>query len=119
MAAATLSSKFKVTVDARTQAMTIEALMCRSMNHPWQRTPLGQSRKRELLKLGQTESIWYCLRCGSRRIDRFELPTFDTISSKIEYSPGYLVDKSFAGSGKLPRREARKAMYVYDVPELT
>lgn len=112
------TKRFKITIDARTRHMTGEALMCRAVNHPWQRTPLTPSRKRELLRNGQTETVWHCLRCGSRRTDRFTLPDFDTVSSKIEYAEGYLVGKEFAGSGKLPRREARKAMYVYEIPEL-
>ena len=110
--------RFRIQLDDRTQGMSLEALLCRSMNHPWQRTPLSPSRRRELLKLGETETTWYCLRCSSQRIDRFSLPDFETLSSKIEYAEGYLVAKQFAGSGRLPRREARKAMYAHDIPEL-
>lgn len=108
--------RFKLVVDDRTDSMSLEALMCRSMNHPWQRVPLSPSRKAELRKLGQTESHWICLRCQSRRTDLFELPTFETLSSKIEYSDDYLVKEK--GTGRLPRREARLAMFVRDDPAL-
>jgi hypothetical protein len=108
--------KWKLTVDDRTETMPLNALLCRSMNHPWQRIPLGPTRRAELLKLGQTEFHWVCIRCQSRRIDLFELPSFATLTSKIEYSDDYLVKDK--GTGRLPRSEARLAMFVRDDGEL-
>lgn len=111
--------KFNVEVDPRTDTMPDAALTCRSMNHPWDRQKLPPSRRLELLRLGQTETVWQCLRCGSRRIELFELPTFDTLSTRIEYSYDYLMSTQFKGTGRLPKVEARKAMYMREIPELT
>lgn len=110
--------KFKLVADERTSTMPLEALICRGMNHPWTRIPTKPSRKAELRKLGQTESHWFCSRCGVTRIDLFELPQFTTLSSKIDYSgcPGYLVAEK--GAGRLPRSEARKALFMRDDPAL-
>jgi len=107
--------RLRIETDARTDEMPFEALVCRSMNHPWQRMPLSPKRRNALLKQGQTETVWTCLRCGSRRTDLYSLPDFTTLYSKIEYSDGYLVAKRYAGSGKLPRVEARKAMFMRDI----
>lgn len=109
-------SRFVVQLDARTADMPMAALMCRSMNHPWEKLDLDPARKLELLRLGQTESIWRCFRCESVRTDLFELPSFATLSSKIAYSDDYLIKDK--GTGRLPRLEAKKAMYCRDMPEL-
>lgn len=111
---AALKMRYRIETDARTDEMSAQALQCRSMNHPWQRIPLSPSRRRQLLTLGQTESTWICMRCTAERTDLFELPTFDTLVSKIRYPEGYLMAKEFKGTGKLPRREARKALFVRD-----
>jgi hypothetical protein len=102
--------RFKVQLDDRTSDMPVEALLCRSMNHPWAFVPPSPSRRRELAQLGQTEFIWYCGRCSSRRVQLLELPNFDIIASRMEYAQDYLVKEK--GTGRLPRSEARKAMFV-------
>lgn len=113
-----LRQRFKVTLDERTDTMAPEVLLCRSMNHPWQRVPLSTRRRNELLKVGQTETTWFCLRCGSQRIDVFELPTFATVSTKYVRCEGYDIAPAHRGTGRLPRLEARKALFVRDMPEL-
>jgi hypothetical protein len=98
--------------------MTMEALECRHLGHAWQRIPMSASRRLELLMRGETETIRICSRCRSRRTDIYELPSFDTLYSKIEYTDGYLMAREFKGSGRLPRQEALKASAVAEVPEL-
>lgn len=59
---------------------------------------------------GQTEGIRRCGRCGTRKVELVDLDTWDIIASRMEYPEGYLVKEK--GQGRLPRREARKAMFV-------
>lgn len=106
--------KINIEVDSRTTAMPIEALLCRSINHPWQRVPLAKKRWSELLRQGMIEYHWVCFRCQSRRVDEIELPSFMIIRSRIQYSEGYLMKER--GTGRLPRVEARKALFLAEAP---
>lgn len=101
--------KFRLEADDRTDDMSLDALQCRSMNHPWARVPLSPSRRAELTKLGQTEWVWNCARCDAQRSDRFELPHFTTLATTINYPDNYLCPK---GTGRLRRAEARKALFM-------
>lgn len=114
----TASVKFKIQLDQRIKGMTSEALDCRSMGHAWQRIPMAGDRRLELLAKGETETVRICSRCRSRRRDLYELPTFATISSHIDYSDGYLISKEFSGSGRMPRSAAVAASIVAEIPEL-
>ena len=105
-------------IDVRTDTMPPQVLLCRSMNHPWQRVPVPASRRTELLRDGLVEWHWHCLRCGSSRIDLFELPDFTTVRSNIRYCSDYLMPSKHKGTGRLPRNAARRAMYVRDDPSL-
>lgn len=104
--------RIRIEVDARTANLSYAALVCRSMSHPWDRVKIAPARRAQLLALGQTETVWNCIRCGARRIDLFELPSFDTLSTRIEYPQGYLIDK---GTGRLPKVMARRALYDRDL----
>lgn len=97
-----------IVVDPRTADLSLEALVCRSMNHPWDRQPVAAARKAQLLARGQTETRWHCGRCGATRTDLYSLPDFDTLSSRIEYPEGYLIKR---GSGRLAKVEARRALF--------
>lgn len=110
--------KFKIQLDERIKGMTVEALDCRSMGHAWNRVPMESKRRLELLARAETETIRICARCRSRRVDVYELPSFYTISSQIEYSEGYLIAREFKGSGRMPRHAAVAASIVAEVPEL-
>lgn len=110
--------RIRVQLDQRVNGMTTEALDCRSMGHAWQRIPMAGERRLELLARAETETVRVCMRCQSRRRDLYELPTFLTISSQIDYSDGYLIAKQFAGSGRMPRSAAVAASIVAEVPEL-
>lgn len=111
-------TKFKIQIDERTRTMPAEALECRSSGHAWQRVPLSAARRLELLQRGETETIRICTRCRSRRTDVYELPSFATLYSKIDYSDGYLIAKEHQGSGRLPRQAALAASIVAEIPEL-
>lgn len=116
--AAASKLSFKVQLDQRIKGMTPEALDCRSMGHAWQRIPMAGERRLELLARAETETVRVCMRCQSRRRDLYELPTFVTIASQIDYSDGYLIAREFAGSGRMPRSAAVAASIVAEVPEL-
>ncbi len=103
-----MTRRRKPTVDERTENMTLEALGCRRLGHAWNERPQGKRRRAELRTQGQDASVLTCARCTLTIVEITDLETFDVISRKPEggYPPGYLAPK---GSGRLPRREARKA----------
>lgn len=109
---------FEIKVDERVEGITFEALECRESNHSWQRQPLSSARKLELLRQAETETVRICSRCAARRIEVYSLPNFETISYRIEYPDGYLMDPRYKGTGRLPKNEARKARIISEIPEL-
>lgn len=117
-AGAAKASTIKIKLDERIKGMTGEALECRHLGHSWQRIPMSGNRRLELLQRGETETIRLCTRCRSRRVDLYELPTFATLATRIEYSEGYLMLREFKGTGRLPRQAALAATIVAEVPEL-
>lgn len=92
--------------------MSATALVCRTLGHAWDPVPQGRRRRAELFRLGQTELRATC-RCSSTKTQLIDLDTWDVISTRIEYpKEGYLILPTQAGTGRLPRSEARKAAYV-------
>lgn len=108
--------KIKLQVDSRTEDMSIAALECREANHPWTRLPTAPARRAELLQRGQFESIRSCTRCGTRRIDLYDIGTFELYSRKYEHADGYLI--SDKGTGRLYAADVRKALFARDNPDL-
>ena len=102
--------KYRIELDDRTDSMPEKVLLCRAMGHPWTVIPMSPSRRAELLRLGQTEFQWLCIRCDSIRIDLCELPSLETLARRIEYSDDYLLKEK--GTGRLRRVEAKKAFFV-------
>lgn len=98
----------KPAADERTEDMTTEALECRRFGHAWNERPQGKKRRAALRRKGQDASVLQCARCTLTVVEVVDLDTYDVISRKPEggYPPGYLAPR---GSGRLPRREARKA----------
>ncbi len=106
-----MSTRRRPAVDERTEGMTTEALECRKFGHAWNERPQGKKRRAELRRQGLDSSVLACARCTLTVVEVIDLDTYDVISRTPEggYPPGYLVPK---GSGRLPRREARKAYAV-------
>lgn len=93
--------------------MTMEVLICRAMNHPWEEVPQGEQRRLELVPQGQTEEVWTCIRCDSMRYDLVDLMSGNFIGkSRIEYSDAYKILRRFKGTGRLSRAEVRKARHA-------
>lgn len=112
-------SFIKVTVDERTAAMSTTAKKCRGRQHNWDEVPTESSRRLELIQFGQAEISEICSVCKSTRKTVIDAKTGDIIGSpQRTYSEDYLIGKEFKGSGRLPKREARKAYLVDLVPEL-
>jgi hypothetical protein len=111
--------KFAITVDDRTVEMTEAALFCRESGHHWNRVPQGPDRRALLAHRGQAETVRVCATCASQRIELYWLPTFETAAAvRYVWSPGYLIAKQFAGSGRLSRADVRKALFARDNPDL-
>lgn len=110
--------KFTITIDERTQGMTDAALECRTYNHSWQRVPQSPLVRRKLLQEGVVETIRRCGRCEARKTEVFDAIDLETISVKVEYPEGYLMDARFRGTGRLPRHEAKKATVLAEYTEI-
>jgi hypothetical protein len=108
-------------VDERTDDLSDEALYCRSWGHRWELRPLSGARFQELLSKGLTESFRYCDNgCGSEWIELYDVETFEVRQTIRKYPKksdhsNYLITP---GSGRLPRREARKANFARQHREL-
>jgi hypothetical protein len=114
-----VSNRWKMVIDPRTSTMSLEALTCRHRGHPWDYVPLGPVRRAELRRLGQTELLSWCPRCESRKTELLSLPDLDPVRQpKIDYSDEYLLAAQDKGTGRLPRREAKKAMFARLNPDL-
>lgn len=103
--------RIRVEVDERTETMTDEALLCRDLRHAWAPVSQGASRRRELLRLGQTERVLRCTRgCGTTKSQIFELPRFNVLKTKMDYADGYLL--TVRGTGRISSDDARAALFV-------
>lgn len=120
MSSTRAGAKYKgLEIDVRTDTMSTEVLMCRSMNHPWQRVPTPPARRTELLKQNLVEWQLHCLRCGSTKFLLLQMPDFALVSSQIKYCSDYLMANKYRGQGRLPLPTVRRAMYVRDDPDLS
>lgn len=108
-----------ITLDQRTATMPLRVLKCRGRVHPWQEVPTESTRRTELATLRQIEVSELCVRCKSTRKTIYNKVTGMTVyKPEIVYSDDYLIAKEFAGSGRLPKAEARKAWLATEYPEL-
>lgn len=111
--------KFTVALDERTEGMTDAALECRTYNHKWDRVPQSPTVRRKLLAEGVAETRRVCSRCGARKTEVFDIyDGLATLSVKIEYPEGYLLDSRYKGTGRLPRHEAKKATVLAEYTEI-
>ncbi len=97
-------------VDERTDALSDEALYCRSKGHHWQELAMSRKRFRELLAQGCTEERSVCANgCGWTREAMYDLNGF-LISEKRKY----VGEEPYAmpvGTGRLSRAAARVARF--------
>jgi hypothetical protein len=49
----------------------------------------------------------------------YSLPEYITLSTRMEYPEGYLMDPKYKGTGRLPRLGARKAVDCHFNPHLS
>lgn len=112
--------KIAIAIDERTEGMTEAALECRTHNHKWDRVPQSPTMRRKLLAEGVAETRRVCSRCGARKTEVFDIyDGLHTLSTKIEYPEGYLLDSRYRGTGRLPRFEAKKATVLAEYTEIT
>lgn len=94
--------------DPRTDELSRESIMCRSMGHAWNPVPQGRARRDELFKLGETEYVLQCSRCGAAKTQLIDLSTGNVEHTSTKYPDGYLLVTH--GQGHLYRRDCRLAM---------
>lgn len=106
--------KFKVTVDARTEHLSDEALICRRYGHRWTLKAMSRRRFQELIKKGQMEDDRYCDNgCGGTWRQLWNVRNGQVIENERHYPSGgaYLLP---SGSGRLHRDDARVAQFARD-----
>jgi hypothetical protein len=101
-----------IVIDPETEHMPVQALDCRSFGHNMTRVPITAARRADLQGDGYTEADRRCANgCGYRRVEVYSYISGETVSNKTFYE-----DKTYLmaspGGGRLPRREARKALWV-------
>lgn len=114
-----MSRRFKVAldIDDRTNAMSDEALVCRTWGHKWARRAASRKRTLELLAKGLAEYIFYCENgcgCTKRRVLDF---TGTTVEQELTYPKNgeYLMPH---GEGRLRRDRAFPAFFARENPSL-
>lgn len=98
--------KITIDVDARTESMSDEALLCRTLGHKWELKALSRKRILELLDEGQREFQRYCGNgCGCTWREVWSIREKVRVISERTYPPNndYLMP---AGSGRLRRGDA-------------
>lgn len=106
----TVPRRMRFELDDRTEDMSSQALVCRTYGHSWLPLTMSRARRAELAKRNQVEDVCEC-RCGAVRTMLIDLGTWDVAEHpRIKYPEGYL--SPVKGMGRLPRSEARKAMFV-------
>lgn len=106
-----------VQIDVRTKTMSAVALECRTLGHMPARIPVPAARRLELRDRGQKMLRIVCARrvhdegCGRWRELIIDIETGEIVSDRGDYTDKdrYLVQTP--GTGRLPRREARKAFF--------
>lgn len=105
--------RFSLELDARTNSIPDEALECREINHSWSRVPSTEDRRALLAGEGMTETIRVCTRCATQRHELYFLPSFEAVRPPIYiWSEGYLINRKYAGHGRLSKTEVKKAMFA-------
>ncbi len=104
-------------IDQRTDNMPEEALACRSRMHIWVEVPLTLSTLEKMIEAGIVSITSRCAnQCGSVWIEVFDPKTWDRVETKRIYERAdYGVPK---GSGRLPKRSARRALMSRRFPSL-
>lgn len=105
--------KFAIELDERTAGLTAEALACRETNHHWVAVSQGHAMRALMAHRGQFETVRTCQTCGSSKSDLYWLPSFEKVrQTRYTWSAGYLVDKEFAGRGRLSKADVLKETFV-------
>jgi len=110
--------RFNVVVDDRTNAMTDEAIMCRTWKHKWAMRAASRKRTVELLNLGLAEYVRYCENgCGSTWRQVWSIEERAIVEDERTYPKNgeYLLP---TGSGRLHRSDAWGAFFARENPGL-
>lgn len=104
-------------VDGRTDHMTEETLACRSRMHIWVEVPLTLSTLEKMVEAGAVTITSRCANnCGAVWTEIFDPRTWERVETRRLYEKAdYSVPK---GSGRLPKRNARKALMTRKFPSL-
>jgi hypothetical protein len=108
-------TQVRLQLDHRTNDMTEEALECRGWNHLWQRQTLPPNQVLAMLAQGYAEAVRNC-RCGAVWRQVYDANSFDVVLDRHDYpNTGFKVPP---GTGRLNKREARKAAFAREHPGL-
>lgn len=66
-----------------------ESLQCRDLRHPWKRVNDYTLVKERGVPAVITRAL-RCPRCKTERFDTYAVPSFELLSSRTKYPPGYL-----------------------------
>lgn len=111
-----MARRLNLTVDDRTDAMSDEALVCRSFGHRWTLRAISRSRFQELISQGLTEYMRYCENgCGSTWRQVWDVRTGDVVENDRHYpnSGSYLAPPN---QGRVRRPQARIAAFARQHP---
>lgn len=103
--------RLAVDIDERTTNMSSTILFCRGKGHKWEPASSSPGRRVDLARRGQREFVYECERCETRKTELYlwGRDGVSLVSSRMEYPEGYLADKKYAGTGRIPRIESFKA----------
>lgn len=105
-------------IDDRTVDLATAALKCRADGHPWETDPVSLRQRLALFTRGLSQKLQRCTRCDSLRKEEFYFPSMVKVGGfKYIWSPGYLIAKAFAGSGRLAKEQVRQALEAREVIE--
>jgi hypothetical protein len=104
-------------LDERTELLNPQALSCRGYQHAMVRRPVPAERYLEMAEMGYREEVWICgSGCGYTRTVVYDRASGDIVESHTVYTDKeYLVP---SGTGRLAKRDARKALWVREDQEL-
>lgn len=109
--------KIAINVDDRTNALTDEALICRTFGHKWERRSASRRRTLELLETGLVEYNRYCGNgCGGTWRQVWSIDQRAMVENDRQYPKNgeYLLPK---GSGRLHRGDAFVANFAREFAE--
>lgn len=110
------NNRLNLSVDSRCDALSDEALFCRTHGHKWAVKALSRARFADLIRNGHSEFSRYCEHgCGSTWRQLWDVRTGQVLENERYYPRGgeYLMP---LGSGRLHRPEARVAQFARQHP---